>query len=73
MFILYSAFAAVVAYFVVGAVILRARYQKSGSDLIIHKSFWMDFPFLVKVIITSLYNLMIYNVLINIISVELFV
>jgi len=39
----------VVTYFVVGAVILRVKYQKSGTDLIIHKSFWKDFPFLVKV------------------------
>ena len=36
-------------YFIVGAVILRVRYQKSGTDLIIHKNFWMDLPFLVKV------------------------
>lgn len=42
------AFAGLVAYFIVGAVILRVRYQKSGTDLIIHKNFWKDLPFLVK-------------------------
>ena len=45
-----SAFAVFVTYFVVGAIVLRVKYQKSGSDLIINKSFWKDFPFLVKVI-----------------------
>ena len=43
------AFAAFVSYFVIGAVILRVKYQKSGTDLIINKEFWKDFPMLVKV------------------------
>ena len=40
---------AFISYFVIGAIILRVRYQKSGSDLIINKEFWKDFPKLIKV------------------------
>ena len=43
------ALVAFISYFVIGAIILRVRYQKSGSDLIINKEFWKDFPILVKV------------------------
>ena len=39
-----------ISYFVIGAILLRVRYQKSGSDLIINKEFWKDF--LIKVFIT---------------------
>ena len=41
--------AAFVTYFIVGAVFLRVKHQKSGTDLIIHKAFWKDLPFLIKV------------------------
>ncbi|XP_065908180.1 uncharacterized protein [Dysidea avara] len=40
--------AAFVTYFIVGAVFLRVKHQKSGTDLIINKEFWKDFPFLIK-------------------------
>ena len=45
----YRTFAAFVGYFIVGAVFLRVRHNKSRTDLIINKAFWKDFPFLVKV------------------------
>ena len=45
----HRAFAAFVTYFIVGAVFLRVKHQKSGTDLIIHKEFWKDFPYLLKV------------------------
>ena len=37
------------AYFVIGAVVLKFRSQKSGSDLIVNKIFWFALPGLVKV------------------------
>ncbi|XP_065907281.1 uncharacterized protein [Dysidea avara] len=46
--LLCGAFVVFVTYFIVGAVFLRVKHQKSGTDLVIHKSFWKDFPFLVK-------------------------
>ena len=45
----HRALVAFITYFAVGAVILKVKYDKTGSDLIIHKAFWMDFPFLIKV------------------------
>ena len=48
------ALAAFVTYFIVGAVFLRVKHQKSGTDLIIHKEFWKDFPFLIKVHVHAL-------------------
>ena len=36
--ILLRAFAAFVGYFIAGALFLRVRHQKSGTDLIIHKN-----------------------------------
>ena len=47
--IYFRALVAFVSYFVIGAIILRVKYQKSGSDLIINKEFWKDFPILIKV------------------------
>ena len=44
-----SAFVAFITYFIIGAVVLRVKYQRTGSDLIINKAFWKDFPFLLKV------------------------
>ena len=45
----HRALVAFITYFVVGAVFLRVKHQKTGTDLIIHKEFWKDFPFLIKV------------------------
>ena len=39
----------VVVYFIVGAVIMKVRYQATGSELIPNKTFWMALPVLVKV------------------------
>ena len=33
----------------VGAIIMKVRYQATGSDIIPNKSFWMSLPLLVKV------------------------
>ena len=50
MWIYCRALVAFISYFVIGAIILRVRYQKSGSELIINKEFWKEFPILVKVL-----------------------
>jgi len=39
----------VAAYFIVGAIVLRVKYEASGRDLIINKAFWLDVPYLIKV------------------------
>ena len=39
----------VIVYFVVGMIIMRVKYDKTGSDIIPNKTFWMSLPFLVKV------------------------
>ena len=36
-------------YFVAGAVILKVRYGKTGTELIPNKTFWKELPFLIKV------------------------
>ena len=46
---MHRALVAFITYFVIGAVILKVKYDKTGSDLIIHKAFWKDLPFLIKV------------------------
>ncbi|XP_065908203.1 uncharacterized protein [Dysidea avara] len=38
----------VIVYFVVGMIIMRVKYDKTGSDIIPNKTFWMSLPFLVK-------------------------
>ena len=37
------------AYFVVGAVIMRVKYEATGTDIIPNKNFWFNIPFLIKV------------------------
>ena len=48
---LYTArfFAAVVVYFVAGMIIMRVKFEKTGTDVIPNKEFWFALPFLVKV------------------------
>jgi len=41
--------AAIVLYFVVGMIIMRVKFEKTGSDIIPNKTFWTSLPFLVKV------------------------
>ena len=40
---------AIIVYFVAGMIIMRVKYEKSGSDIIPNKTFWTTLPFLVKV------------------------
>ena len=37
------------AYFVIGALIMKFYYKASGSDIIPNKSFWLQFPLLIRV------------------------
>ena len=39
----------IVVYFVAGMTIMRVKYEKTGSDIIPNKGFWVALPFLVKV------------------------
>ena len=39
-----------VVYFVVGILVLKMRYGKTGTDVIPNKTFWKELPFLIKVI-----------------------
>ena len=38
-----------ISYFVIGALIMKYRYNASGTDIIPNKKFWMSLPFLIKV------------------------
>jgi len=40
---------AFVAYFIAGMVIMKMKYEKTGSDIIPNEQFWMSLPFLIKV------------------------
>lgn len=40
---------AVVVYFVAGMIIMRVKFEKTGTDVIPNKEFWFALPFLVKV------------------------
>jgi len=43
-----------------GAIVLRVKYEATGTDLIINKAFWLDVPHLIKVM--SEFDLCIYQV-----------
>ena len=36
-------------YFVAGMIIMRVKYEKTGTDIIPNKAFWTSLPSLVKV------------------------
>ncbi len=46
----YRLLGALIAYFVIGAVIMKVKYNAAGSDIIPHKAFWLALPLLIKVI-----------------------
>jgi len=46
---LFRALFAFVTYFITGMVIMKVKYEKTGSDIIPNKQFWMSLPFLIKV------------------------
>ena len=37
-------------------IIMKVKFQKTGSDIIPNKAFWMSLPLLVKVKVKSTYN-----------------
>ena len=39
----------IVVYFVAGMIIMRVKYEKTGTDIIPNKGFWFSLPSLVKV------------------------
>ena len=38
-----------VAYFIIGAILMKVHFHASGSDIIPNKAFWTQFPLLIKV------------------------
>ena len=38
-------------YFIVGAIIMKVKYDATGTDLIPNKNFWLELPHLLKVYI----------------------
>ena len=46
---LFRCFIAFIAYCVVGMVVMRVKYDKTGTDVIPNKGLWFDIPSLVKV------------------------
>ena len=55
---LYRVIVAVAAYFIIGAIIMRTKYQATGTDMIPNKDFWFNIPFLIKVKVKLLLPLM---------------
>ena len=47
--LIYSAIACFVTYFIVGAIILKFKFERSGTDIIPQKVFWFSLPGLIKV------------------------
>lgn len=45
----YRFFLAIIVYFVAGMIIRKVKYEKTGSDIIPNKAFWIGLPSLVKV------------------------
>ena len=37
------------AYLITGMVIMKVKYEKTGTDIIPNKQFWLALPFLIKV------------------------
>ena len=50
----HRAIVVLVTYFIVGAITLKFKFEKSGTDIIPQKAFWFALPFMVKV--TSLHT-----------------
>ena len=49
-----SFFVGIGVYIVMGMVIMRVKYEATGTDIIPNKAFWMSFPGLIKVTILHL-------------------
>ena len=46
---MYRLLAGTVGYFVVGAIIMKVKFNAMGSDIIPNKAFWFAVPVLIKV------------------------
>jgi hypothetical protein len=42
------ALVALALYFIIGALVLKFKFQKTGTELIINFEFWKDLPFLIR-------------------------
>ena len=47
---------AIVIYIVAGILIMKFRYQATGTDIIPNKEFWLSFPLLIKVAAYTSYH-----------------
>ena len=45
-----SVLVGVASYFIIGAVVMKVKFQATGSDIIPNKMFWIALPGLIKVI-----------------------
>ena len=41
--------AALAMYFIIGAILMKFKFQKTGADIVPQKDFWISFPLLLKV------------------------
>jgi len=48
-YIIYRLVVVMIVYFVVGMIIMKVKFEKTGTDIIPNKGFWTSLPFLVKV------------------------
>lgn len=45
----FSLFTGVATYCIIGGIIMKVRFKKSGADIIPNKNFWCSLPSLIKV------------------------
>ena len=48
-FILNRIIVSLVAYFIIGALLMKFQFQASGTDVVPNKTFWIQLPLLIKV------------------------
>ena len=45
-----------VAYFIIGALLMKFQFHESGTDVIPNKTFWIQLPLLIKVMQVTITN-----------------
>lgn len=61
LYLLYScnynrSLAGLVTYFIVGGIVLKVKYNKTGTEVIPNKEFWRELPLLIKARIIMYYS-----------------
>ena len=49
LYAMFRSLGALLAYFIIGAVIMKLKFQANGLEVVPNKAFWFALPFLIKV------------------------